>query len=331
MPRLRYIMIDRNGYDSILLIGFGGPTSGCCKKYATCPGEAYCFVEGIIGTAEVNAERVQAVTSHYLALGGFSPFNELTFKQADALEVALKARGVDVPIYVGMRNWRPYLREVIAEMCEIGHQRVLGVILSAYQSSSSWERYQNDVKAAIDAVDGWSPAIRYLDAWHTRPGFVNAIASRVREACADIEARRFDRASLIFTAHALPQPAAKRSPYTKQFRQTASAVAAQLGKDFDIAYQSAPDNPTVPWTTPDINDLIRTKKEAGFRDVIVSPIGFLCCHVEVLYDLGVEAKATAEACDIDFVCTETVGDHPEFIGMLTECICERFQGVRKNG
>ena len=320
-------MIDQNGYDSILLIGFGGPTPGCCKKHDTCPGEAYCFVEGIIGAAEVNAERVQSVASHYVALGGFSPFNELTFKQADALETTLKARGVDVPIYVGMRNWRPYLREVIAEMCDNGHQQTLGIILSAYQSSSSWERYQNDVKAAIDASGGETPAIHYLDAWHSHPGFVNALADRVREAYADMDAARFDEAALIFTAHALPQSAARRSPYTKQFRQTASAVAAQLGKEFDIAYQSAPDNPTVPWTTPDINDLIRIKKEAGFRDVIVSPIGFLCCHVEVLYDLGVEAKATAAACDIGFVCTQTVGDHPEFIGMLAECVCERFEGV----
>ena len=319
-------MINQNGYDSILLIGFGGPTPGCCKKHDTCPGEAYCFVEGIIGAAEVNAERVQSVASHYVALGGFSPFNELTFQQADALEVALKGRGVDVPIYVGMRNWKPYLREVIADMQNNGHQQTLGVILSAYQSSSSWERYQNDVKAAVDASGGDAPAIRYLDAWYMRPGFVNALADRVREAYVDMDAVRFDEAALIFTAHALPQPAAKRSPYTKQFRQTASAVAAQLGKDFDIAYQSAPDNPTVPWTTPDINDLIRIKKEEGFRDVIVSPIGFLCCHVEVLYDLGVEARATAEACDIGFVCTQTVGDHPEFIGMLAECIYESFQG-----
>ena len=109
-------MAHTQKYDSVLLIGFGGPTPGCCKKYEPCPGEAYCFVEGIVGTAPSNAERVKEVASHYVALGGFSPFNELTFKQADALEAGLKDRGMDVPVYVGMRNWTPYLHEVIGNM-----------------------------------------------------------------------------------------------------------------------------------------------------------------------------------------------------------------------
>ena len=278
-------------------------------------------MEGIVGNAPSNAARVKEVASHYVKLGGFSPFNELTFKQADALGIVLRKRGVDSPIYVGMRNWTPYLHETIARMSEQGHRNVLAIIMSAYRSKASWERYQNDVIAAVETVGDQTLSIRYLeDLWHLHPGFINAIADRIRIACNGISESRFAKADLIFTAHAIPQPAAKTSPYPKQFRQTASAVAEVLGTDFDTAYQSAPDNPTVPWTGPDINDLIREKREAGVQEAIVSPIGFLCDHVEVLYDLDLEAKATAAACGMNFIRAGTVGDHPEFIDMLANLV-----------
>lgn len=320
---------SRGAYDSILLVGFGGPTSGCCQQHDSCPGEAHCFVEGIVGSTPSNAARVKEVASHYVKLGGFSPFNELTFKQADALGFALRKRGVDSPIYVGMRNWTPYLHETIAKIVTKGHRNVLAIIMSAYRSKASWERYQNDVIAAIETVGDAKPSIRYLeDLWHLHPGFINAIAERIRIACNDISKSRFTKAALIFTAHAIPQVAAQTSPYSEQFRQAASAVAEVLGTNFDIAYQSAPDNPTVPWTGPDINDLIREKRETGVQEVIVSPIGFLCDHVEVLYDLDLEARATAEACGMNFIRASTVGEHPEFIDMLANLVCAEFQTVK---
>ncbi len=320
---------SRGSYDNILLVGFGGPTPGCCWQYDPCPGEAHCFVEGIVGNAPSNAARVKEVASHYVKLGGFSPFNELTFKQADALGTALRKRGVDPPIYVGMRNWTPYLHETIARIVERGHRNVLAIIMSAYRSKASWERYQNDVIAAMEMLGDTKPSIRYLeDLWHLHPGFINAIAERIRSACSGISASRFAEAALIFTAHAIPEVAAKTSPYPEQFRQTASAVAEVLGTDFDLAYQSAPDNPTVPWTGPDINGLIKEKREAGVQDIIVSPIGFLCDHVEVLYDLDLEARGTAEAFDMNFIRAGTVGEHPEFIDMLANLVCAEFQTVR---
>ena len=286
-------------------------------------------MEGIVGTAPSNAGRVKEVANHYIKLGGFSPFNELTFRQADALGNALSKRGVDCPIYAGMRNWTPYLHETIARMVDQGHRNVLAIIMSAYRSKSSWERYQNDVIDAVEQAGNAKPSISYLeDLWHLHPGFINAIAERIRTACAGISESRFAQTALIFTAHAIPEVAAKSSPYPKQFHQTASAVAAVLGADFDIAYQSAPDNPTVPWTGPDINDLLQTKSELGFQEVIVSPIGFLCDHVEVLYDLDLEARATAEACGMNFIRAGTVGEQSKFIDMLANLVCEALQTVR---
>ena len=310
-------------YDSVLLVAFGGPTPGCCEKYDnnTCPGEAYCFVEGIAGTAESQKERVKDIAAHYVKLGGFSPFNELTFKQAAALEAALQARDLSLPVYAGFRHWNPYLKEVIAEMAQKGHRKILGIIMAPHQSKFSWEWYQQAVKKGIDAVDGEKPTIDYLDPWYTRKGYIDAIAEIIKTACSD----KLEHAELVFTAHAIPQSAADNSPYTQQLGETSKAVAQKLGKtQFGLAYQSEVENSPIPWTQPDINDWLKARKEEGVDAVVASPIGFLCDHVEVLYDLDIEATETAEACGIDFIRAETVGDHPKFIDMLAGFVCEKF-------
>ncbi len=310
-------------YDSVLLVAFGGPTPGCCKKYDTdtCPGEAYCFVEGIAGAADSQKERVKDISAHYVKLGGFSPFNELTFKQAKALENALKTKNLNLPVYAGFRHWAPYLKDVIAEMAENGHRRILGIIMAPHQSKVSWDWYQNTVKKGIEALDcDETVTVAYLDPWYTHAGYVGAIAEIIKTAAGDTLAQ----AELVFTAHAIPQAAANTSPYTQQFRKTAAAVAEYVGKPtFSLAYQSEVENSPIPWVKPDINDWLTERKQEGVRTVIASPIGFLCDHVEVLYDLDIEAKETAETCGIDFIRAGTVGDHPLFIGMLAEFVSEK--------
>ena len=309
-------------YDSVLLVAFGGPTPGCCQKYDSdaCPGEAYCFVEGIAGTAESEKERVKDISTHYVQLGGFSPFNELTFRQADALEKALQARNLPLPVYAGFRHWTPYLKEVIAEMAQKGHRKILGIIMAPHQSKVSWEWYQQAAKKGIDAVDGEKPTIDYLDPWYTHNGYVGAIAEIIKTACGD----KLERAELVFTAHAIPQAAADASPYTQQFEKTGEAVAQEIRKTrFGFAYQSEVENSPIPWTQPDINDWLKAQKEEGIDTVVASPIGFLCDHVEVLYDLDIEAAETAEACGIDFIRAGTVGSHSKFINMLADFVCEK--------
>ena len=309
-------------YDSVLLVAFGGPTPGCCQKYNidACPGEAYCFVEGIAGTAESQKERVKDISAHYVKLGGFSPFNKLTFEQATALKNALQKRNLPLPVYAGFRHWRPYLKEVIAEMAQKGYRRILGIIMAPHQSKVSWEWYQQTVRKGIDAVDGEKPTIDYLDPWYTHEGYVGAIAEIIKTACGD----KLERAELVFTAHAIPQVAADTSPYTHQYEKTGEAVAEKIGKTrFGLTYQSAVENSPMPWTEPDINDWLQARKEEGVGTVVASPIGFLCDHVEVLYDLDIEATETAAACGIDFIRAGTVGDHPKFINMLADFVYEK--------
>ena len=284
------------------------------------PGEAYCFVEGIAGAAESQVERVKDISAHYIKLGGFSPFNELTFKQAEALENALQARDLPLPVYAGFRHWTPYLKEVIAEMAQKGHHKILGIIMAPHQSKISWEWYQQEVKKGIDAIDGEKPTIEYLDPWYTHSGYVGAIAEIIKSACGE----KLERAELVFTAHAIPQAAAANSPYTQQFGKTAEAVAQEVEKiRFSLAYQSEVESSPLPWTQPDINDWLKAQKKEGVDTVVASPIGFLCDHVEVLYDLDIEAAETAETCGIDFIRAGTVGAHPKFINMLADFVYEK--------
>ena len=310
-------------FDSVLLVAFGGPTPGCCNKYNPCPGEAYCFVEGIAGVSPSKAERVREVASHYPLLGGFSPFNELTGVQAESLRSALADRGVDVPVYAGFRHWSPYVREVIPQMVENGHRSILAIIMAPHQSKVSWDWYQQTVTEAVGSLEGEKPAVSYLEPWFRNEGYITAITDLIRETCKALEPDEFNKAALVFTAHGIPQSAANASPYTQQFRRTAGLVAAQLGRElFDLAYQSGPENPAVPWTQPDINSLIRERYRSRVETVIASPIGFLCDHVEVLYDLDHEARNTAERYGINFLRAATVGDHPAFINMLAHLCCQ---------
>ncbi len=314
-----------NGYDNVLLVAFGGPTEeGCGLCDLGCPGLAACFIKGIVGDTPSNQERITEVAAHYNALGGTSPFNKLTFGQASALQDALSERNIKMPVRAGMRHWRPYLKDVIGQISDNGERHTLAVIMAPHQSKVSWEWYQQVVTRATNEIGEGAPIVKYLDPWFEGPGYAEAIADLIREKTRDLGEERFNNAALVFTAHSIPVSVAEIGPYSQQFEATAAAVAEYLGKDkHTIAYQSQAHVAGVPWTSPDINDLIRSLKQEGVEDMIVSPIGFLCDHIEVLYDLDVEAKETAAECGIGFWRAETVGSHPKFIGMIADLISDR--------
>jgi len=308
--------------DGVLMIGFGGPTPGCCQRYEPCPGrEAACFVRAVVGERPGAQARIDEVAAHYDVFGGYSPFNALTLQQAESVSAALQAKGHAVPVRVGMRFWPPYVDTVLADMAELGCRHLLGVILSPFQCAASWEHYQQSVADGVAALGERGPQITYLSPWHTQAGFVEAIGDGIRRAAASLGEARGGEAALVYTAHAIPQPMADRAPYTRQFHDTAAAVTNRLGRRAHrIAYQSQVTGTPVPWLQPDVNDVIEQVHEDGFRDVVVAPIGFLCDHMEVLYDLDVQAKETAAACGLGFVRASTVSNHPAFVAMLSDLI-----------
>jgi ferrochelatase len=300
----------RGSLDAVLLIAFGGPEK---------PEDIRPFLAAVTRGRPIPPGRLEEVAHHYERIGGRSPLNELTFRQADALRARLVADGLPLPVYVGMRNWRPYLHETLAAMASDGVRRALGLILSALQSEASWDRYQGDVAEARARVGPGAPVVDWAPPWSDRAGFLAAVADRVGAALGEVPAAERPATPIVFTAHSVPVPMADGSPYVARLTESSRAVAARLGHArWSIAYQSRSGRPEDPWLEPDVGDAIRRLGVEGARHVVVAPIGFVCDHVEVLYDLDVEARAVAEACGIVFHRAATVSDHPAFVAMLAE-------------
>jgi ferrochelatase len=298
--------------DAVLLVAFGGPTR---------PEDIRPFLAGVLRGRPAPPGRVEEVVRHYEAIGGRSPLNDLTFRQADGLRAALATAGTPLPVYVGMRNWEPYLADVLARMAEAGVRGAVGLILSPHASEASRERYQESVAEACAALGARAPEIRWAPTWHVHPLFVAAVAALAVGALAALPPGRRASAVLIFTAHSIPVAAAARSPYVAEITATARAVTERLGRTrWQIAYQSRSGSPRDPWLEPDVNDALRALAVEGVRDVVVVPIGFVCDHVEVLYDLDIQARATATAAGLGFVRAPTVNDHPLFVRMLAEVV-----------
>src|SRR5262245_989967 len=276
------------------------------------------FLANVLRGRPVPPERIEEVVKHYERIGGRSPLTELTMRQADGLRVLLQREGPRLPLYVGMRNWDPYLRDTLAAMQRDGVRRAVGVILAAQQSDAGWGRYQRDVETARSELNHNAPAVAFAPPWYDHPGFLEAVTAQAERA---LPADRRSGTHLIFTAHSIPTAMAEASPYERQLHAGAGAVAKRLGfGEYLVAYQSRSGNPREPWLGPDIVDAVKEKAARGVRTLLVVPIGFVCDHVEVLYDLDVEARQTAAALGVEFVRAPTVNDHPSFIRMLAAVI-----------
>lgn len=304
-------------FDAVLLVAFGGPTA---------PEEIRPFLANVARGRPIPPARLEEVAHHYELMGGSSPLNELTFRQAEALRERLADDGPPVPVFVGMRNWHPFLVETLREMRAAGVRRALGLILSAHDSEAGWQRYVADVTTARDeilAAGEECPEVGFAPNWHDEPGYVAAAAARIVAAAdaAGLSRQELARTPLVFTAHSIPAAMAAGSRYVEQFARSSELVAQRLSSErHRLAYQSRSGRPQDPWLEPDVNAVLEELAAAGEKRVVVAPIGFVCDHVEVLYDLDHEARATAERSGIEMIRAGTVGDHPEFIAMLAELV-----------
>ncbi len=296
--------------DAVILLGFGGPTR---------PQDVMPFLRLSVRGRNTPPERLEEVAHHYEVVGGRSPYNEITLRQAIALKRRLRdGYGLALPVYVGMRNWRPFMHRVVRCMNKAGRRRVIGIPLAAHRSSASGDRYRGDLARAIEMNWGQGPEILYFaDDWFADPLFLEANAARVEAGSGFHRGEWPLEEPLIFTAHSIPLPAARASPYVEDLTASCRGVAEILGvKDWRLAWQSASGDGRVPWLSPDVNDVLKELAEQGIRDCVVQPIGFLHDHVEVLFDLDVEAAATARSLGMRMRRAQTVGDHPLFIDML---------------
>jgi ferrochelatase len=307
-------------FDAVLVIAFGGPQG---------PADVRPFLENVLRGRRVSPERVDEVAHHYELFGGVSPLTELTMRQADGLGERLRARGLDIPVYVGMRNWHPYLTDILAEMSRAGIRRAIGFIAAAHRSYSSCTQYRENVTSAREALRAAGLAdiqVTYVPDWHTHPGFIRANAENVLAALSWLPPDRRDRARLIFTAHSIPVSMAERYPYREQYEDSVRLVVDHLrretGRDrgWATVYQSRSGRPEDPWLGPDVCDYLRAEAARGLQAAVLCPIGFVCDHIEVLYDLDVEATDVCREAGLPVVRAPSANDHPQFLDMMCDVV-----------
>ena len=306
-------------YDAILILSFGGPER---------PEDVIPFLENVLRGRNVPRARLEQVAEHYYHFGGRSPINDQNRALIAALEAELAAHGPQLPVYWGNRNWHPLLADTLRRMRADGVRRALALATSAFGSYSGCRQYLEDIETARTAVGEDAPEIFKLRTFHNHPAFIEAAAERVREAFAQIPAKRRAAARLVFTAHSVPLHMASAGPYVAQLEEAAGLVCERLGREpTPLVYQSRSGPPSQPWLEPDIGDYIRRiRAEEGVADLVIVPLGFLSDHMEVVYDLDTEAAALCRELGINLYRAGTVGTHPAFISMIRELILERTEG-----
>jgi ferrochelatase len=308
--------LEDRGYDALLVVSFGGPEG---------MDDIIPFLENVTRGRNIPRERLAEVAHHYELFGGVSPINRQNRELVGALEHELGAHGIELPVYLGNRNWDPYLADTLEEMRAAGIRRSLAFFTSAFSSYSGCRQYRENIYEAQLAVGADAPEVLKLRTFYNHPGFVEANAERVRDSLSELPGERRAAARLVFTAHSIPSAMAEQCRYGDQFAESARLVAEAVGVEgYSIAYQSRSGSPQSPWLGPDIGDHLRELHAAGATEVVVSPVGFVSDHVEVLYDLDVEALELSRELGLTMLRARTAGTHPAFVAMVRELVGERL-------
>jgi len=307
----------KTNYDAILVVSFGGPEA----KEEVIP-----FLETVLRGRNVARERLLTVAEHYYHFEGKSPINQQTLELIAALRAELEKSGPRLPIYWGNRNWHPFLAETLNKMKRDGVRRALAFVTSAYSSYSGCRQYREDIARAQSEAGAGAPEIDKLRPFFNHPGFIEATVDRVREAIDSVPANARENLQIVYTAHSIPLSMANTSDYVKQLEEVRRLVSGALERKNDaLVYQSRSGSPGQPWLEPDILDYLRRVKAENLASaVVVAPISFVSDHMEVLYDLDVEARQLCDSLGMTMTRAKTVGVHPKFVAMVRELILERI-------
>lgn len=322
-------------YDAVLLLSFGGPES---------EDEVLPFLRQVTGGRGIPDERLAEVGEHYMLFGGRSPINDQCRALQSALVQELRRRGFETPVLWGNRNSAPWLTDAMRQAHEAGHRRVLVLTTSAYSSYSSCRQYRENLADSLAQLreEGGDLEIDKVRPYASHPGFSRTNIRLVTDAVREIEQPDDSRLRLVFVTHSIPTGMDDTSGpgdgegnlYDHQHEELAMAaigeVNATLDRDLDgaLVYCSRSGPPHHPWLEPDVNDHLEQLAAEGVTDVVVAPIGFVSDHMEVVYDLDTEAKATAERLGLRMVRVPTVGVDVEFVSGLVDLFEERAAQAR---
>lgn len=291
----------------LLVMAYGGPNTLA---------EVEPYLLDVRGYRPTAPEIVHEVRERYREIGGGSPILEQTQAQASALESALNLNGQEFKAFVGMRHWHPYIKDTLAKIQAQGIQRAVGLVMAPHYSRMSIEAYFKKIGEAESPFE-----VAPIKDWHLLPGYLDALVSRVRAALERFPVDVRSQVPVIFSAHSLPEKILEwNDPYPDQLRATVDAVMQHLGdQPHDFAFQSAAIS-NDPWLGPDVSVLIKRFAEQGQKNIISCPIGFVCEHVEILYDIDIVYQELAKSLDVRLERIEMVHTAPQMVAGLAELI-----------
>ena len=306
-------------YDGLLVVAFGGPEG---------PDDVLPFLRNTVRGRGVPESRLREVAEHYRLFQGRSPINEQSRALVASISRVLKDRGEALPVYLGNRNWHPFLADTLATMRAGGVRNALAFFTSPYSSYSSCRQYLEDVERARSEVGSGAPRFTRLRHYFNHPAFIEAVARGARPFWERLSEAARGRAAILFSAHSIPLAMAKACDYEVQLREASSLVAGALapGHGWELVWQSRSGPPGVPWLDPQVTERLESLAAAGVEDVVLIPIGFISDHVEVLYDLDVEAAEAASKLGLNLHRCPTVGTDIGFVEMIAELVAEKTEG-----
>ncbi len=290
---------------AFLLMGYGSPNS---------LDEVGDYLSEVRGGRKPTAGEVEALKERYRLVGGRTPLLDITRSQANALEGRLREEGLADRVYVGMKHWHPFIEESVQRIVQDGAPAIVGIALAPHYSRLSINGYEEKVRRGLEKLGADIPFVMVRN-WHREQSLIKALTTRVQEGLNKLEEPQ--TAVLLFTAHSLPKKAvAPDDPYEAQLLETSRLVAQSSGVEvWDFAFQSAGE-PRNNWLGPQILEQIASLRSKGFEEILVCPVGFVSDHLEILYDLDIQARQYAASLGARLERTVSLNDDPEFINCL---------------
>jgi protoporphyrin/coproporphyrin ferrochelatase len=294
----------------VLVMAYGGPDN---------IDEVEPYLLDVRGYRPTAPEIVHEVRERYREIGGRSPIREQTQEQADALDAALNAPSQQFRTFVGMRHWHPYIQDSLAAMQEQGIERAVGLVMAPHYSRMSIGAYYRKIEEAKSPIE-----FARVEDWHLQPGYLDALVDRIHAALEAFPAEQRVEVPILFTAHSLPQKILEwNDPYPTQMTETVCAVMERMeARPHSFAFQSAAIS-SEPWLGPDAGKLIEQYASEGQKNLLLCPIGFVCEHVEILYDVDVVYQRLAKSLGVHLERIEMLGTAPKMIEGLASVVREK--------
>ena len=291
----------------------------------TCVDDIPLYLKNIRGGTESSPEVVQIIRERYEAIGGSSPLLEITQGQAQELEKFLNQGEVNFKVYVGMRNWSPYIRDVVNQIMEDDVERVLALCLAPQYSTWSTKLYFKALNDALDRYSGENIPVQLIGSWANQPSLIDAFVDRYNSAMDKIRALGHEQVHTIFTVHSIPAESLELGDfYDKEYDSTVRAIVERV-KPFRWykAYQSQGMIP-VPWLGPTVESVLDRIARLGAKPVLIVPVGFVSDHVEILYDIDIEFAQYAKSKKLELFRTESLNLSPLFTEALASVVWEHL-------